>query len=156
MQSKTGSENVKIGNFRWPARVQAPLRKVPRRRDRPAPPIGGGRRADLTWERPLRILRSRTFCEADSCLTEAAVVSVRVGRVCDAARVVVMQGTVKWFNDSKGFGFITPSDGSPDVFVHYSDVQGEGRRSLREGEEVEFETTQGDRGPKATNVRTTT
>lgn len=65
-----------------------------------------------------------------------------------------MQGTVKWFNDTRGFGFITPSDGSPDIFVHHSDIQGEGRKTLKEGEQVEFETVQGDRGPKATNVRT--
>ncbi len=65
-----------------------------------------------------------------------------------------MQGTVKWFNDTKGFGFITPSDGGADVFVHYSDIDGEGRKTLREGDRVEFETTQGERGPKATTVRT--
>jgi CspA family cold shock protein len=64
-----------------------------------------------------------------------------------------MQGTVKWFNDTKGFGFISPSDGGPDVFVHYSDIEGTGRRSLQEGDSVEFETTQGDKGPKATAVR---
>lgn len=64
-----------------------------------------------------------------------------------------MQGTVKWFNDTKGFGFISPSDGSSDLFVHYSDIEGEGRRSLQEGDTVEFETSQGDKGPKATNVK---
>ncbi|MHC4697665.1 MAG: cold-shock protein [Planctomycetota bacterium] len=65
-----------------------------------------------------------------------------------------MQGTVKWFSETKGFGFIVPTDGSPEVFVHYSDIEGEGRRSLREGEQVEFDVAQGDKGPKATNVRT--
>ena len=64
-----------------------------------------------------------------------------------------MQGTVKWFNESKGFGFITPEDGGADIFVHATGIEGEGRRSLREGEKVEFETEQGDRGPKAVNVR---
>jgi cold shock protein len=61
-------------------------------------------------------------------------------------------GTVKWFNDSKGYGFISRDSGD-DVFVHYSDVQGGGFRSLREGQKVEFSVEQGDKGPKAANVR---
>lgn len=64
-----------------------------------------------------------------------------------------MQGTVKWFNETKGFGFITPSDGSSDVFVHYSDIQGESFRTLQDGVRVEFDVTEGRKGPKATNVR---
>jgi CspA family cold shock protein len=60
-------------------------------------------------------------------------------------------GKVKWFNDSKGFGFIEVEDGT-DVFVHYNDIQGDGYKSLSEGEAVTFEITQGDKGPKATNV----
>ena len=64
-----------------------------------------------------------------------------------------MEGTVKWFNQTKGYGFITPTDGSPDVFVHHSDIQGEAFKSLRDGDKVEFETTQGQKGPKATDVR---
>ena len=64
-----------------------------------------------------------------------------------------MEGTVKWFNQTKGYGFITPTDGSPDVFVHHSDIQGESFKSLRDGEKVEFETTEGQKGPKAANVR---
>jgi len=63
-----------------------------------------------------------------------------------------MEGTVKWFNDTRGYGFITPSDGSADVFVHYTGIVGDGRKTLQEGQKVEFEVTQGDRGPKAGEV----
>ena len=61
-------------------------------------------------------------------------------------------GTVKWFNNTKGYGFITADDGT-DVFVHHSDIQGEGFKSLDEGEAVTFEITEGPKGPKAANVR---
>jgi CspA family cold shock protein len=62
-----------------------------------------------------------------------------------------MLGKVKWFNSRKGYGFITKDDGG-DVFIHYSAITGEGFRSLREGDRVEFEVTQGDKGPQAANV----
>ena len=62
------------------------------------------------------------------------------------------QGTVKWFSDAKGFGFIT-EDGGADVFVHHSEISMQGFKTLSEGDRVEFETTQGPKGPKATNVR---
>jgi len=61
-------------------------------------------------------------------------------------------GTVKWFNDAKGYGFITPSDGSKDVFVHFSAVAGDGFRSLSEGANVQFETEDGPKGPQAKTV----
>jgi cold shock protein len=63
------------------------------------------------------------------------------------------QGTVKWFNSEKGFGFIAPSDGSADVFVHFSAIQGSGYRSLDEGQTVAFDVTQGQKGPQAENVQ---
>jgi CspA family cold shock protein len=61
-------------------------------------------------------------------------------------------GTVKWFNEAKGFGFITPSDGSKDVFVHFSEIQAEGFKVLAEGQAVEFNVENGPKGPQATRV----
>jgi CspA family cold shock protein len=61
-------------------------------------------------------------------------------------------GTVKWFSDDKGFGFITPDDGGRDLFVHFSGIAGDGYRSLAEGTKVSYEEEQGDKGPKAVNV----
>ncbi len=63
------------------------------------------------------------------------------------------RGTVKWFSAEKGYGFIKPDDGSKDLFVHHSAIMADGFRTLNEGEAVEFEVTQGQKGPQATNVR---
>ncbi len=62
-------------------------------------------------------------------------------------------GTVKWFNDSKGFGFITPADGSKDLFAHFSAIQGQGFKTLKEGQHVTFDVTSGPKGPQASNIR---
>jgi CspA family cold shock protein len=70
----------------------------------------------------------------------------------DSKEADVAEGTVKWFNDAKGWGFITPVDG-PDVFVHYSEIQGDGRRTLEEGQSVTFDVVDGDKGPTAKNVQ---
>jgi cold shock protein len=67
-------------------------------------------------------------------------------------KVTMAQGTVKWFNGDKGYGFIAV-DGGPDVFVHFSAINGSGYRSLEEGQQVEFDITQGQKGPQAENVR---
>jgi len=61
-------------------------------------------------------------------------------------------GTVKWFNAEKGFGFIAPDDGTADVFAHFSAISGNGYRSLDEGQKVEYEVTQGQKGPQAANI----
>ena len=63
------------------------------------------------------------------------------------------QGTVKWFNSDKGFGFITPDGGDQDVFVHFSAIEGTGRRDLHDDQRVEFDTVQGPKGPQAERVR---
>ena len=70
--------------------------------------------------------------------------------------LVLATGTVKWFNEKKGYGFIAPDDGGEDLFVHYSNITGEGFRTLHEGQKVEYEAGQGRKGPEATNVRAAT
>lgn len=65
----------------------------------------------------------------------------------------MVRGTMKWFSDQKGYGFVTPEAGGKDLFVHYSAIKGEGFKTLAEGDVVEFEEAQGPKGPQATNVR---
>jgi CspA family cold shock protein len=67
--------------------------------------------------------------------------------------ITVATGTVKWFNDAKGYGFITPTDGGKDVFVHHSAIDGKGFKSLAEGQKVQYDVQQSPKGPSATNVR---
>ena len=63
------------------------------------------------------------------------------------------KGTVKWFNDAKGFGFITPADGGKDLFAHFSAIQEQGFKTLKEGQRVTFDVTAGPKGPQASNIR---
>jgi CspA family cold shock protein len=67
--------------------------------------------------------------------------------------VYMAQGTVKWFNESKGFGFITPEDGGKDLFAHYSSILGNGFKTLQEGQRVEFVVAPGSKGPQATQIK---
>lgn len=93
------------------------------------------------------------------CWTNALAIAVLIARhnLVSFFQVKVilmskMKGSVKWFNESKGFGFITPEDGSKDVFVHFSAIQSNGFKTLAEGQRVEFEITDGAKGPSAANV----
>ncbi len=67
-------------------------------------------------------------------------------------RSYVDSGTVKWFNDRKGYGFITPDEGGDDLFIHHSNIEMEGFKTLRDGQKVEYEASEGKKGPEATNV----
>jgi CspA family cold shock protein len=111
----------------------------------------------LFW--PLSTLSSPTvytFCVFRGRLAEAivggAALTATAGTVSTSKKVKMAQGTVKWFNGDKGYGFIAV-EGGPDVFVHFSAITGDGYRNLEEGQKVEFDITQGQKGPQAENVR---
>jgi CspA family cold shock protein len=90
--------------------------------------------------------------QAGPVITPLAPDRDRRSRLAQGALVERLKGTVKWFNNAKGYGFIGREDGSPDVFVHYSAITSEGYKSLQEGDAVEFEIVQGQKGPQAANV----
>jgi cold shock protein len=101
---------------------------------------------------------------ADQCQSRIVASASRTGRLevgaarsrcgtTDKGLEHMATGTVKWFNADKGFGFIAPDDGTADVFVHFSAIASSGYRSLNENQKVEFDTTQGQKGPQAENVR---
>jgi cold shock CspA family protein len=77
----------------------------------------------------------------------------RIRLVTKKGSMNMATGTVKWFNDSKGFGFITPDDGGKDLFAHHSSIQMSGYKSLKEAQKVSFDVTQGPKGPAATNIK---
>src|SRR5262245_51384032 len=98
---------------------------------------------------PRRSARERTWLSAAPCESRYGTF---VPFIRTSGRTNEVQGTVKWFNNSKGYGFIGREDG-PDVFVHYSAIVGDGYRTLQEGDAVEFEIVQGPKGPQAANVQ---
>lgn len=75
-----------------------------------------------------------------------------MGDFCERRKIQMEQGTVKWFDNAKGYGFVSRENGGKDVFVHHSVIQGTGFKSLEEGQKVQFEVTQGPKGDQATNV----
>jgi cold shock protein len=83
---------------------------------------------------------------------KTSILGVGCWGLCPEEDNVRLKGTVKWFNNAKGFGFIGREDGSPDVFVHYSAISSDGYKSLQEGDQVEFEIVDGQKGPQAGNV----
>jgi CspA family cold shock protein len=116
--------------------------------DRPVDARSATGRAHATALGRGRLIRSES--EVRWCRRHLPYPFEKVGEVISQ----VATGTVKWFNDSKGYGFIQPDDGGKDVFVHHSNIGGTGFKTLAEGAKVEFETQQGQKGPEAINVVT--
>jgi len=96
------------------------------------------------------VLRAYSFIPRSILLARVREILCRPGW---AKECIVAKGKVKWFDERKGFGFITPDDGGKDLFVHHTNIMGEGFRSLSEGQSVEYEVGEGRKGPQATNVR---
>src|SRR5204863_8139888 len=118
-----------------------------------AAPSAGHVALSRVWpDRPIRV-RSRVEPQGPSSDPQCMEIALRRCKHgnTEGRSMARMTGTVKWFNDAKGFGFIS-HEGGPDVFVHYSAIQGNGFKSLAEGDRVEFEIVQGQKGPQASDV----
>ena len=103
-----------------------------------------GTRLTVDRDTPSSEDTERTYDAADGvCIT----------RPISILETIMATGTVKWFNDAKGFGFITPDDGGEDLFAHFSEVKAEGFKSLQEGQKVSFEVKQGPKGKQAANIQ---
>jgi cold shock protein len=87
------------------------------------------------------------------CVLETQTVSGGTSGIFQLRNSTMATGTVKWFNDAKGYGFITPDDGSEDLFAHFSAIQMSGFKTLKEGQKVSFEVTQGPKGKQASNIQ---
>jgi cold shock protein len=119
-----------------------------------SPVVVGGQSGILACEGTVSSLASsEQFPPGATPEPTEPVFQARAGQ--ERGELLVSTGTVKWFNAEKGFGFITQEDGGPDVFVHFSAIAGDGYRNLEENQKVEFDVTQGQKGPQAANVRPT-
>jgi CspA family cold shock protein len=100
-----------------------------------------------------KVRRALGWITQASAVVGGRFLSASLGLCVEGEAIPMSEGTVKWFNSTKGYGFVTPDDGSPDVFVHFSAIEGTGYRELVEGERVDFDSTNGQKGPQATRVR---
>jgi cold shock protein len=107
----------------------------------------------MLWTRVQIAVRYEQFPRAASGWGRGRMGARCAPTVMEGGNGIMATGTVKWFSAEKGFGFITPEDGSADVFVHFSAIQGEGYKELAEGVRVEYDVTQGQKGPQASNVK---